>query len=288
MGSRAAIAVSVVTGLIALVIMSTYIGNRESALLELAELQDVYVAAADILPNTIIDESLIQRVQVPSIYLQPSALSSPAAIVGRVAAVPIPRGAQILGGSLENQGQIPLSLEVPRGRRAVTIAVSDVTGVGGLVRPGNFVDVLGTFEFGRPTGYEQGQIQYADERTETRTLLQNVLVLAVNRIHRGAGPPARAADAEVSDEGGGAYVVTADTNLQNATLLVDPAQVQELILAQQIGDLTLALRSDLDTGEVADLENLDPLGLLGVDIPVKPKGRRPWQEIRGLTSVPRF
>mgnify|MGYP001186778553 FL=1 len=93
MGSRAAIAVSVVAGLIALVIMSTYIGNRESALLELAELQDVYVAAADILPNTIIDESLIQRVQVPSVYLQPSALSSAEAIVGRVTAVPIPRGA---------------------------------------------------------------------------------------------------------------------------------------------------------------------------------------------------
>ena len=191
MGSRAAIVVSVVMGLIALVIMSTYISNRESELLQLAELQDVYVAVADILPNTIIDESLIQRVQVPSVYLQPSALSSAAAIVGRVTAVPIPRGAQILGGSLESQGQIPLSLEVPRGRRAVTIAVSNVTGVGGLVRPGNFVDVLGTFEFGRPTGIQQGQVQYADERTETRTLLQNVLVLAVNQFHRGARPPAR-------------------------------------------------------------------------------------------------
>lgn len=288
MGSRAAIVVSVVMGLIALVLMSTYIGNRESELLQLAELQDAYVAVADILPNTIIDESLIQRVQVPSVYLQPSALSSAEAIVGRVTAVPIPRGAQILGGSLESQEQIPLSLEVPRGRRAVTIAVSNVTGVGGLVRPGNFVDVLGTFEFGRPTGVQQGQVQYADERTETRTLLQNVLVLAVNQLHRGARPPARAADAEVPEQGGGEYAVTTDTTLENATLLVDPTQVQELVLAQQIGDLTLALRSDLDTGEVADLENLDPLGLLDVDIPVKPKGRRPWQEIRGLNAIPGF
>ena len=154
MRSRAAIAVSAAMGLLALVMMSTYISSRESELLQLAELQDVYVAALDILPNTILDESVIQRVQVPSTYVQPMALSSPDMIVGRVTVVPIPRGAQIVGMSLEGRGEMTLSLEVPRGRRAVTIAVGDVTGVGGLVRPGNFVDVLGTFEFGRPVGYE--------------------------------------------------------------------------------------------------------------------------------------
>ena len=49
---------------------------------------------------------------------------------GRVAAAPIPAGAQILGTYLEEDGRMALAYEVPRGRRAVTIGVDQVTGVG--------------------------------------------------------------------------------------------------------------------------------------------------------------
>ena len=82
--------------------------------------------------------------------------------------------------------------------------------------------------------------------------------------------------------------MTAEPTVENVTLLVDPPQVQELILAQQIGVLTLALRSDFDAGETADLEILDPLGLLNVNVPVKPRSQPAWQEIRGAASLPTF
>ena len=69
--------------------------------------------------------------------------------------------------------------------------------------------------------------------------------------------------------------------MRNITVLVSPQQVQELVLAQHVGTLTLALRSNLDAGQVVDLGRLDPLGLLKVPIPVKPRSTPSWREIRG-------
>ena len=136
MRSKAALGLSIVLGVLAVAVMSVYVSRQETTLLEQAEMKDVLVATTDILQNTVLDERLMQRIQVPAKYLQPKALSDVAAARGRVLSVPVPQGAQILGTYLTDLGETALSYEVPRGRRAVTIAVSDVTGVGGLVRPG--------------------------------------------------------------------------------------------------------------------------------------------------------
>src|SRR5437867_7732452 len=182
MRSRMALLVSGGFGVLALILMFNYVRGRETQLLQLTELKDVLVAAKDIGASMIIDEQMVVRRQVPLVYLQPKALTNPKEVVGRVAAVPIPQGAQILGPSLAEAGQTALSYDVPRGQRAVTISITEVTGVGGLVRPQDVVDILGTFRFGRPTGVSPtGQTQYADQKVETRLLAQNVKVAAVGR-----------------------------------------------------------------------------------------------------------
>ena len=242
------------------------------------------VASANIRPNTIIEEQMLLSKQVPSTYVQPTALSDSRAVVGRVAAVAIPQGAQILQVYLEETGQKALASDVPRGQRALTIAVNEVTGVGGLIRPGNFVDIFGTFQFGRPVSVgTTGQIQYADQRTETRLLMQSVLVVAVGREQFGERPPPRRPNAGITEDTRAAQEEQARRNrdVRNVTLIVGPRQAQELILAEDIGALTLVLRSPLDEGAVADLGMLDPLGLLKVPIPPIPKVRPWWREMRG-------
>jgi pilus assembly protein CpaB len=284
MRNKAAIVVSVVLGLLAVLLMMVYVNSRESDLLQLSEMRDVYVAAADILPNTMIDERLIQRIQVPANYLQPTAMASAPDLVGRVVSVGVPRGAQILASYLEGAGATALSYEVPRGRRAVTIAVSDVTGVGGLVRPGNYVDILGTFEFGRPVSNQGGVLTYAEERVETRTMLQNVPVIAVNQEHRLERAAPRTPDqalAAAAEDPAAAVEPAPEVQIQNVTVLVGPREVQQLVLAQQIGTLTLALRSNLDAGQTEDLGTLDPLGLLNIQVPVKARATPVWREFRG-------
>ena len=129
---------------------------------------------------------------MPSAFAQPRAMTKPEDVQGRVATVPIAAGSQILATMLGDESEGALAYEVPSGQRAVAIGAADVMGVGGLVRPGNRVDILGTFEFGRPTGISQnGIITYADERTETRLMMQDVRVLAVDKEHRRRGAPPR-------------------------------------------------------------------------------------------------
>ena len=90
MRSKAALGLSIVLGVLAVAVMSVYVSRQETALLEQAEMKDVLVATTDILQNTVLDERLIQRIQVPAKYLQPKALSDVAAARGRVLSVPVP------------------------------------------------------------------------------------------------------------------------------------------------------------------------------------------------------
>ncbi len=290
MRNRAAVLLSIAMGLIAVLMMTAYMTGRENRLLELSAPRDVVVAATDILANTVIDERMIQRVQVPAKYQEPKVLTDIREALGRVAAVPVPRGSQVVSTTLQDAAHTALSYEVPRGRRAVTIAVSDVSGVGGLVRPANFVDILGTFEFGRPSGGSgQGSRGvYTDERTETRTLMQNVLVIAVGREYLGERPDARYQDpprtlAEQAAQAQGNTPSGHGRDVKNVTVLVTPERVQELVLAQQIGTLTLALRSNVDEGQVVNLTTLDPSSLLHAQVPLKSRETPVWREIRGTT-----
>jgi pilus assembly protein CpaB len=290
MRSKAAVMLSIGMGLLAVLMMAVYMTGRENRLLELSAPKDVLVANVDILANTVIDERMVQRIQVPAKYQQPKALTDLREAVGRVVAVPVPRGAQLLGTYLEDAGRTALAYEVPRGRRAVTIAVSDVTGVGGMVRPSNFVDIIGTFEYGKPTGTSGGRTTYSEEKTETRTMMQNVLVIAVGQDYRGERAeairtdPARSLGEQAQAQAQAGPAARA-REVRNVTLLVAPQQVQELVLAQQIGTLTLALRSNLDAGQVVDLSVLDPLSLLHVPIPLKSRPSPVWREIRGSSSI---
>jgi pilus assembly protein CpaB len=286
MRSKAALLLSLVLGLVAVVLLMSWAQARESDLLQQSNMTNVLIAVRDIPPNTILDEQLVQRIQVPQRYVQPKAIVDTTQIKGRVASTAIPAGAQVLDTYLEEAGKMALAYEVPRSRRALTISVNAVSGIGGNVRPGNFVDIFGTFEFGRPTGYQGGQVVYADEKTETRLLLQNVQVGAVERDIRHGGPAARhftsaedAAEQEKKDADDARS--EHDKPVSNVTLLVSPVQAQQIVLAERLGELVLTLRSNLDTGDVIDLGSMDQLKLLNVQTPVKPKTPEAWREIRG-------
>lgn len=276
MSGRAKLLLSLVLGLLAVFLVYVYVRGLERQLYEEVDMQNVIVTRSAIAAGTAIDQGEIQRIAVPRKYRQPQTFPTIEEVAGRVAVVPIAAGTQVSGSMLADAGAEALSFEVPRGRRAVAITVSDDTGVGGLIRPGNFVDIIGTFEFGRPVGIQNGRMTYADEKTEVRTMLQNVFVVAVNKELRRE----RVQSETAGSREGGAGPASRERTLRTVTLLVEPKVVQELILAQNVGDLTLSLRSSLDDTAV-QLPFLDPMGLLNVPIPVKPKAR-PMQTFRDV------
>ena len=94
-----------------------------------------------------------------------------------------------------------------KGQRALTIPVDLSGSLAGMLRPGDHVDILGTFA--------RAQQDYA-----TVTLLQNVLVLATGEM-RGVGRERRG-------EPSGA---TGPRTFNNITVSVDPEEAELLVFA---------------------------------------------------------
>ncbi len=148
-----------------------------------------------------------------------------------------------------------LSGRIPQGERAMSIPVDAISGVSGLLRPGDRIDVLGTFPMGNkdevvPEAGGDG-VGYV-----TMNLLQNVTLLAVGQ--------------EISD-------IAADSRQQRGaystvTASLTPDESELLTIAQTRGKLTLLLRhrDDLDTITVkrrtlrSVLEELDIINKLRV------------------------
>jgi pilus assembly protein CpaB len=139
-----------------------------------------------------------------------------------------------------------MSAILPSGMRAVSISVdgsgSDVAG--GFILPNDRVDILRTFSVGQST------------ETTTETLLRNVRVLAIGT--------------QVKEEDGKTTIIAG-----NATLELDPRQVEVVTLAQRTGKLSLALRALVDNNKKeapAEVRANDGLTIIRMGVPQKVGG----------------
>ncbi len=130
-----------------------------------------------------------------------------------------------------------LAAILPPGKRAVAINIDRSGGstAGGFILPNDRVDVI---RIGRQEGAPSGTEAFISE-----TILANVRVLAIGPTIQNRGTPNE--------------VVTGE----NATLELDPRQVEVITLAQRNGTLSLALRSMSD-GRVS--ENSDQMERQGL------------------------
>ena len=140
-------------------------------------------------------------------------------------------GEQLVTTKLATAEKEGLALYLNKGLRAVSLRVNVFNAVGGHLRPGNHVDVLGTFDFG------------SGEKSDVRTvtLMQDVWVMSVvddigraterdviTQPPEGAPPPEK--------EPGPSEILGNEATI---TVAVRPEEAQKLVLAQQIGDLKI-------------------------------------------------
>ena len=197
--------------------------------------------------------------------------------VDQVTIVPILEGEQVLGTKLVSYGlETGLAVKIPRGLRAVSVGVTRESGVTGLIKPGDFVDLLGTFEF--------GSMDKSDQRTYT--LLQGVLVLAVDQnlgieseVERAMGV-APEMESPRGLFGGGAQLGSLRMERPTVTLGLPPDQVQRVVMAQESGYLYLSLRSMFEDRVAVQLESVGIKELLGIQEKVYVTPPR-WREYRG-------
>jgi pilus assembly protein CpaB len=244
------IGAGIILGIVAIFLTKTLIDQQrkevqEQAKRELSELRKsqtaVLLAKENISRGATITAKMIEPSIVPNKYVKPDALTSADRIVGMVAATPIAKGEQIsknlLVAELETETVASLSAATPIGKRAMTIPVDDITSVGGMVRPGDHVDVIGLLPLAGkdPEGKDVKQVT-------TVQFFQNVLVLAVGKQIEAEPPRARVRRKEGEEEKSKAPAV----NMVTMALAPTESNLLAFALEQQT-KIRLVLRAQADS-----------------------------------------
>jgi pilus assembly protein CpaB len=200
----------------------------------------VVVAAQDIKAGTKITSDMVTTAVIPSKVMVEGAVTDKQAAVGLTNLYPIYKNDQVSAPKLgQGDSKCGFTCAIPNGLVAVSVPISETTSVGGLIQPGDHIDV--TAVYNKANG---------DNAT---SLLQNVLVLAV-------GQNAAKATAQLDANGNplpadSAAVVAPDNQDPNnkartLTVAVNPLDVGTLALATTQGTVYLSLRAPGDTTTV--------------------------------------
>jgi len=210
---------------LAVFLMQLYKRNLAKELGVAGQRIPILVAREDIAAFSPISGNQLMIKNFPANYLPPRYIRQDFRddTVGQTTNFTIKKGSPVLTSDLaaaQDEGR--LSQIIQEEMRALALPVNDVNLFGGLLRPKDHVDVLGTFQ--RP----------GSGSVETVTLLQNVTVLAVGS-KLGAGREV----AGGSRSGRSSFRST-------VTVLVTPEEAELLVFAQDRGEFSLTMRNEED------------------------------------------
>jgi len=222
--------IAVAAALLAVFLINIYIQQqaeeaRKRAEMSAENMTTVIIAKSDIPAGTTIKEKLLVEEKINKKYLQPRAATAMDRVLDKIAIAPISKGEQILLSKVTISGlEVSLSAKVPRGKRAITLPVDNISAVGGMVKPGDHVDVVGVVPI--PAKSAEGK---AITQMATVPLFQNVLVLAVGQ--------------ELT-----AGITKKEERIApTVTLALEPQEANIIAYVQEQGKIRLILRSPEDT-----------------------------------------
>ena len=245
----------VVLGIVVIIMVKMYVDQQqlvaqEQAKRAIANMQTnqtvVLVAKQDIPKGVVIESAGLDTAVVPNKFVQPQAVTSLNRISGMVTVADISKGEQITLTKLANVKQAggDLAGVTPAGKRAISISVDSISSVGGMVKPGDYVDVIATLQV--PVQSAEGQ---QASQIAVLPLFQNVLVLAVGQNTGGPVNP--------GSRGRGETVETAGAGPALITLALTPQEASFAAFVQEQGKIRLTLRSPAD----AKVEPITPANL---------------------------
>ncbi|RJP84609.1 MAG: Flp pilus assembly protein CpaB [Desulfobacteraceae bacterium] len=286
MSNTKALLISLLVAMFAVLMLFSYLSSRENALLEMATPIQVLVANRDIPEGMRLDADMLETVKIPQKFVQPGSFNEPKQVINRSINVPVLKGTQIIESMFISSEAESIASKIPADKRAFSIFVTDVTAVGELIQPGDMVDVMVTVEAG---SFQNGR--GVSEEIITRTVLENVLVLAVN--HQSSKRRSLTAGDAGQESAGSVYKTDQDRADQKRepfktlTVSLSPRDVQILNLSQEIGTLSAALRSSFDSGKIENLPPLSAQEFLGINKSIIPRGNPAWIEMRDTESYGR-
>lgn len=238
MQSRILIVVAAIAvGVLAAISAGRYLNSARQDIEAESKPVEVLVAQENIPVGTpseeMLSKELIVKEEIPQRYVAEGAISSVKTVEERVLAVSLTKGEQLTQSRFQFPSEAGLALSVPDNFLAISIAVDEVKGVAGLLKPGDSVSVVSTFTPG------------ADGKDISRILLPKARVLAVG---------AKVGAEEETDTGDGSRAVLGGRSRQDQpggatiTLALAPKDIEKLVFAEETGEVWLALLPATATG----------------------------------------
>jgi len=203
--------------------------------------QQVVVAKVAVKQRTALTADMLELKSVPLNSVIAGSYATVADAVGKVTRFPIEANQQVVASGVVDTtrplGDAALSEVVPTGRRAMSIQSNQVLSAGGLILPGDFVDIIWICCAGKPVA--------------SLTMLRNVQVAAVAQSIVASGPvtPGSSAGAGATAAAGTGQAPVAATagkpvpEAVTITLLLTPEEAQRVFMAELTGSLRADLRS---------------------------------------------
>lgn len=214
--NRKLLFIAIIFALLASIATYYYISKIEQESNIVVPTEEVVVAKVTIPSKTVITKDMLEIKRFEAGTIPNSTYGRIDDVVGQVSKETIYNGEPIARERIadENYKKNHLSYSVPEGYRAITLQYNPVMGVGNFIQPGDYVDVIGTYN---------EQVSPTDEDV-SKIILQNVLVLAVGSN--------TGIDLEQKNA----------NDIQTITLAVTPNEAEKLVFSEERGSVRLMLR----------------------------------------------
>ena len=213
-------------------------------------LVEVVVANTEISEGSVVTAEMVTRKMVPEQFVTSSVIKADSLhyVLDQRVVVALQAGDPLLWSQFDTtRAQERLSTKILKRGRAISIEAKGVTAVGGWVRQNDHVDVIGTFKDPK------------DDKAVAVTLMQNVIVLATGKV-------TGTTNINLVPENQRAY--------QDVTLQVYADEVELLVLARELGTLTLTLRNE------EDMSNSDERSRVTIETLLSGERAKALQKIR--------
>jgi len=258
--------IALVCGLVAAALTVFYLKQVESKY-RLANKPKIEVLVAVVVPRsnlakgTVLTSKTVSARKVPKAFLPSNAILAKdfKKVVNRTLKSPVQKGRPLTWNAITGKAAKHFSGNLELGRRAMSIKVNKIDSFDGLLRPGDHIDLLGSFSLSALGISESTAVDpnsgVSDE--VVMPVLENVVVLSAGREDLTGRRYERSQSKNSADGFNMEFTVI--------TLDLTPKQVARLEIAKSTGDVFAVLRHPKDTSLV-DFEYLGVELLLQPDV----------------------
>lgn len=213
---------ALIIAIIATVAVLLYVSGLKKPAQSEVEYINVAVAIENIEKSSVITEKVVKIEKIATQFANEAALNDIKLIVGKRAKDNIYKGEQIIPERIADGRELGFSYTIPQGFRAISVNVNEAIEVADFIRPGDWVDVIATFDqkdfIMKGNGYFTPKV--------TKTILQNIRVLGMGQ------------KTEISEK-----ERKTDALPKTVTLAVKPEDIGKLVFSEEAGVIKLVLRN---------------------------------------------